>query len=168
MTNYRIISDTHFSHQYLIDIGDRKKWFEFNIYKNLLKIPKDDVLIHLGDICIGNDIENHELYIKPLECKKILVRGNHDKKSIARYRKHWRDFVCDGFTLKQFGKNILFTHIPRPQDWYVNIHGHLHKNIHHAPVEWDCILYSCEFMDYMPQKLKTMLWYKHKKHKNHL
>ena len=163
MTKYWIIADTHFNHQFLIDIWDRHKWFEFDIYKNLMKIPKEDVLIHLWDICIWNDQEMHEKYIKPLECRKILVRGNHDKKSPAWYMSNGWDFVCDSFKLNQYGYNMLFTHIPKPTNNYLNIHWHLHKNIHHAPPIGNCLLYSCEFMNYQPRTLKSMLKRKTKK-----
>ena len=165
MKNIRVISDTHFNHQLLIDIGDRKPWFEIKIYENLLRIPKWDILIHLWDICIGSDKEMHQLYIEPLEdITKILIRGNHDKKTNTWYLDNGRDMVLDSATLNYFGENILFTHIPKPKDWYLNIHWHLHMNKHHEPTEWDCLLYSCEFENYRPVMLKKFIK-KHKKTK---
>lgn len=109
---YRIISDPHYHHQLLVEIGDRKTGYEKKIHNSLMAIPEEDTLIYLGDICIGMDTTIHERYIKPLKCKKVLVKGNHDGKSNSRYMDNGWDFVCDSLTLKQFGKEILLIHIP--------------------------------------------------------
>jgi calcineurin-like phosphoesterase family protein len=63
-----------------------------------------------------------------ITCKKWLVRGNHDKKSLTWYTEHGWDMVCESFCLVAFGKKILFSHIPIKDDgWYdINIHGHFH------------------------------------------
>lgn len=150
---YRIISDTHFWHELLIDIGDRKKWFEDKIFKYLMEIPKEDTLIHLWDILIGWDTYWHKKYIEPLQCKKILVKGNHDRKTTARYNNHWWDFVCDSLTLKIYSKEILFTHIPTQEtmEWATRIenrlviHWHYHTYRRIPKRIPNHILYSCEY-----------------------
>jgi len=103
------------------------------MWKGLKAIPAGDVLIHLGDICIGNDEEIHKA-IASLQCKKILVRGNHDGKSIGWYTEHGWDFVCDSFELIYHGHYLFFSHRPTaPMGHFThNIHGHTHGNLHRS------------------------------------
>jgi hypothetical protein len=58
--NYWLISDTHFNHTKLEEWGGRSGRWQHKLEDRLVGIPVNDVLIHLGDICIGNDIEVHE------------------------------------------------------------------------------------------------------------
>ncbi len=130
-----IIGDTHFNHEKLRELhyGDRPYDFEGKIFKNLDKLPAEDVLICLGDVCMGNDTKTHEKYIMPLKCRKILVKGNHDKKSNSWYYNHGWNFVCKEMSDKFFGKKILFSHVPQLYDtakYDLNIHAHLHANRH--------------------------------------
>ena len=115
----------------LIENEYRPKDFQHKIYMGLQNINKNDVLIHLGDICIGDDSPNNLFLTSSVDCKKILVRGNHDNKSDSWYYEHGWDFVCDLFVLKKFGKRIVFSHEPIPQHGAdLNIHGHWHDNDH--------------------------------------
>lgn len=154
---YWIISDTHFNHKSLIQLCWRPKNFEDRLFRSLMQIQKEDVLIHLWDVCLWWDQYAHDTYIKPLQCKKILVRGNHDRKTNWRYLSNWRDFVCDSFELNIYGKDLLFTHIPRKYDW-VNIHGHRH-NIGNNIKDWryNGILYACEYEQYEAKELNKFL-----------
>lgn len=124
-----LISDTHFGHKNILKYCNRPEDFEKKIIKAFGKIESCDLLIHLGDFCMGRDNFHHDIIYR-LSCKKVLVRGNHDKKSLNWYYDYW-DFVCDSFSLNYFGKRILFSHIPQvPQkDLYdLNVHGHCHTN----------------------------------------
>lgn len=164
---HRVISDTHFGHELLVNLWDRKKWYEYKIDRSLKKLTKDDVLIHLWDICIGNDQEVHDTYIKPLQCRKILVKGNHDRKSDSRYLDNGWDMVVESMVINMFGKKILFQHIPGydTEDWVEQsedrlvMHWHRHtfgrRNEH--PVEWH-ILFSCEYQNMQARTVKYMLW----------
>lgn len=127
--NYYLTTDTHFNHTKMIEYCNRPENFEDIIIENILKVVKDDdILIHLGDICIGKDEENH-IFIQSLKCKKILVKGNHDNKSNQWYLEHGWDFVCDKFYMKFEGKIICFSHTPQKDngDFDINIHGHFHN-----------------------------------------
>lgn len=162
--NYWIISDTHFSHRKLDEWGGRSGNWEEKIWRDIAAIPTGDVLIHLGDICIGNDEEVHQT-LKGSDCKRILVRGNHDKKSYNWYLEHGWDFVCDGLELLYMGHYLHLTHRPaRPQGnttW--NIHGHTHGNMHRSEEYND--FYSKEYhldispelVGYTPLRLDTFL-----------
>jgi calcineurin-like phosphoesterase family protein len=81
-----ISSDTHFNHKNIIKYG-RPEDFEEQIKDGLKDISGNDILIHLGDVCIGKDAENNE-YLSNIKGKHILVKGNHDNKSTNFYLKY--------------------------------------------------------------------------------
>lgn len=130
-----LISDTHFNHtQKMMEWCGRPANYEQQLFDNMMAIPKEDVLIHLGDILIGKDEEMHARYIQPLQCKKWLAKGNHDHKSYSWYLTHGWDAVSEEFKLFYGGKRIVFTHIPVPHrtDFDLNIHGHFHNTDHRS------------------------------------
>lgn len=125
-----VITDTHLGHDKLISHGRPYDFYE-KILINLEK-SSSDLLIHLGDVCIGDDAMWHDqiaMRTKGFK-KRVLVRGNHDGKSDAWYYSKGWDFVCREFTNKVFGKLILFTHEPIPKEHIsgidFNVHGHYH------------------------------------------
>ena len=125
-----LITDTHFNHKKMVEYCGRPENFDELIYKGLKEMQGCDLLIHLGDICIGGDLETHYHLNGILKCKKILVKGNHDKKSNQWYLDNGWNFVCNSFRDNLFGKDILFSHEPDITGNYdINIHGHLHNNL---------------------------------------
>ncbi len=131
---YWLISDTHFNHLKLEEWGDRDGDWQEQLWKGLENIPEEDTLIHLGDICIGEDKEVNQK-IGKLKCKKVLIKGNHDNKPFSWYLKNGWDFVMDGMHLEFMGHTILLSHRPlHPDMWRftINIHGHTHGTFHHT------------------------------------
>ena len=128
---YWITTDTHFGHDKMPEYCGRPENFSSRILTGFLKIPEGDVLIHLGDVCIGKDEYHNDVMQSHLSCKTWLVRGNHDKKSDSWYMAHGWDFVATGIRMIQHGKKVLLSHVPQPDDgWFdLNIHGHLHNNL---------------------------------------
>lgn len=127
-----ITTDNHHGHDKLIEYG-RPADFTEKIFKNFKIIKPGDILINLGDFCIGKDQEWHETYFNFMPgVRHILIRGNHDSKSNTWYLTHGWDMVCEYFSLEMFGKKILFSHYPMAWDGYydVNIHGHFHDTDH--------------------------------------
>jgi calcineurin-like phosphoesterase family protein len=161
--NYWIIADSHFGHEKLKQFG-RPDYFEIMILNGLSKIRPEDVLIHLGDICINKDVAWH-LQLEKINCRKWLVLGNHDKKSISWYLSHGWCWVGESFTFNMFGKKILFSHIPKIDIGYdLNIHGHFHNNSHRSnepdilAIKNDRqILIAMEFNNFQPYNLKTLI-----------
>ena len=163
--NYWLISDTHFNHTKLAEWGGRSGDWQEQLWWGISFIPEGDVLIHLGDICIGANSEVHDTLLEHAQCKKILVLGNHDKKSKQWYMEHGWDFVCDGLDFIYNGHYLHLTHRPaRPQGnttW--NIHGHTHGNRHRS--EEYCDFYSekyhidisPEVVGYQPIRLDTLM-----------
>lgn len=131
--NYWVISDTHFNHIKLEEWGKRIGDWQEKIWEGLDKIPAEDILIHLGDICIGNDKEIHERLAK-YPFRKVLVKGNHDGKSTHWYQENGWDFVCDSVEIIYRGYYLLFSHRPMPQFGHItqNIHGHTHGDMHRS------------------------------------
>ena len=126
-----LTTDTHFGHTKLIEYG-RISNFEEKIKKGLREnIKPEDLLIHLGDVCIGNDAE-HNHWFDCLGCKRYLIIGNHDRKSISWYLDNGWTAVGSRIDIELFGKKICFTHQPVAWDGYfdINIHGHFHDTDH--------------------------------------
>ena len=157
---YWVISDTHFGHEKMLEIG-RPKNYQEQIEQSLLALTEKDILIHLGDICIGKDAEHHEQFIEPLSCRKILVKGNHDNKSLNWYMEHGWDFACNMYRMEYGGHIIDFTHIPKAtEEPFLNIHGHLHNFEHrdYPPFYSDRNrLVSLEIAGYRAHKLEQFL-----------
>lgn len=140
MSKIYLITDTHFGHEKMQIYCNRPKGFEELIIRNLMQV-KPDILIHLGDFCIGGDEYWHEKFMGVVNCKKWLIRGNHDRKSNAWYLSHGWDWVGHKFQDRFLGKNIMFSHSPvrytdmqsalwGSDSFDINIHGHFHNNLH--------------------------------------
>lgn len=175
--NYWLISDTHLNHYKLEEWGGRSGNWQEEILKGLAEIPSGDILIHLGDICIGEDADVHVKFFDALKrqdvlhpnestnVRAILVRGNHDKKGLNWYNNAGWHFVCDGLELIYNGHYLHLTHRPaRPQgntSW--NIHGHTHGNMHRSEeyLEYYDKAYhidiSPELVGFKPIRLDTLL-----------
>ena len=147
--NYWITTDTHFGHDKLINLSGRPNYFEIEIMrKHKSAINGNDVLIHLGDFCVGNDIEWHSNFMEGAKGKKWLIKGNHDSKSNAWYLDHGWHFVGETVTIKMYGKTIMLSHTPQADnDYDINIHGHFHNGGHHEH----------EFTDIMNSKHKLIM-----------
>lgn len=154
-----LTADTHFNHKKLIEYCDRPEDYEERILRGFQEIHHSDLLIHLGDICVGGDAQVHDDIIKKIPCRKWLVRGNHDHKTNNWYLRNGWDFVATAFESDLFGKRVLFTHAPRFQsvEYDCNIHGHMHRNTWEMsePTYHRCI--SLEERDYCLTDLEKIL-----------
>lgn len=157
-----ITTDSHFNHaEKMIQYCQRKSDYEEILSRYYRSLKEEDTLIHLGDVCIGNDQEMHALHIVRAKCKKILCKGNHDNKSTHWYLNNGWDFVCKTFSDKYYGMEVLFSHKPLPWDgiFDINIHGHLHDLSHRADEKGNCMnhLISLEIDGYKPRSLQTVM-----------
>jgi len=164
--NFWLITDTHFGHEAMIEYCGRPIDFSEKILANLMKFVNPiDILIHLGDVCIGNDREWHEK-LKQIPGKHWLIRGNHDKKSNSWYLSNGWDMICDLFKIKYFGKIMVFSHKPVVWDgeYDINIHGHFH-NVDYRQHEPELLaikndrqkLLTLEYIGYQPVNLKKFI-----------
>lgn len=113
-----ILSDLHFSdkNSKLIDPSwvDPEKQIE--IINNL--VHKNDTFVCLGDV-------GEAMYVEQIKAgKKILLTGNHDRRS------DYVDYFDEIYTGPLFiSDKILLSHEPvHGLPWCINIHGHDHNN----------------------------------------
>jgi calcineurin-like phosphoesterase family protein len=176
-----IIADTHLGHVGLTEDGFRPAGFSERIIKSLTNVLKPgDLLIHLGDVCFGDD-EKWNRALTSLPGKKwLLIGSSHDKKSMTWYIEHGWDWVGESMVLNVFGKRILFSHVPQVVEssallvghysqvkYDLNIHGHFHTfgmaTIEEKEPELFKILtpkhhlVALETLHYVPVKLKTIV-----------
>jgi calcineurin-like phosphoesterase family protein len=162
-----VISDTHFGHYNMIRLENRPLNFNEKMFSNWKKAVGDgQPILHLGDIAIwfGPLREMWLDVVTDLPGDRFLIRGNHDE--LEREAYEWYGWtVLDPFIAEVEGINILFSHEPQVQDkeWWVNIHGHVHGNMHHSDdyeFDWsgpEYINMSVEVRDYRPWRLRDIL-----------
>lgn len=167
-----LISDTHFQHRNVIDYCGRPENHEELIKASLKQLKPDDVLFHLGDIGIGKDEDFHIEFIEPIRSRtKILIRGNHDKKSDSWYLNHGWTAICEGIQLKLFGKRLFLTHRPpkdalaliRALDLDFVIYGHVHNDERHVPQDNRCLPFILENEKYRAVNLEKFIAVQRKK-----
>lgn len=127
-----VIADTHFNHKMLVERGYRPAGFENRILEAWRRmVAPEDLIIHLGDVSLPDTVAETWETISNLPGRKILVMGNHDKRSAKWYMERGFSFACEAFELHR----ILFTHEPQllvPDHALFNVHGHLHGNGHRS------------------------------------
>lgn len=146
-----LITDTHLGHKAMIRSCGRPEQFTSLICDNWKRmVAPSDTVIHLGDAAWGSE---HMERLLRLPGKKILVRGNHDDKSLEHYMGIGWDFACDSLVMKLHGMTILFSHAPRWGHWAdINIHGHFH-DLHREDFTRLYLHMSLECMGYRPVAL---------------
>ena len=163
-------------HKILREVGYEEKFFEA---ANACVMPHD-ILCILGDVAFSN-VSYWFTRIKQLNCRKVLLLGNHDKNRIKWYEKF--DFL----EIVPFGHskifrhelgNILLTHIPafesvltsyderflglarkhnkefEASSCILNIHGHCHGKATERHNTFDA---SLECINYMPVKIEQII-----------
>ena len=128
-----IISDTHFGHENIIKYCNRPfasvEEMDAAMIKNWNStVSNNDVVLHLGDVALGNKDRAKEI-ISQLHGKKILIMGNHDNWSEEFYREAGFHTVSrfpilyDGFYLLSHAPLVLSETTP-----YFNFYGHVHND----------------------------------------
>lgn len=167
-----LITDTHLGHDAMIKYCKRPRNFEQLVFKHLKNtLTEKDILIHLGDVCIGRDEYWHEELMK-IPGIKWLIKGNHDHKSNHWYIEHGWNWVGKQFTDTFFGKKICFSHMPQyykisnndESNYDLNIHGHFHNNAHRseememkARADFRQQSVSLEYNNYRPITLESFI-----------
>jgi len=133
-----LITDTHFGHKNMIEYCNRPPDFANRILKNTEQMVRpQDILIHLGDICIGQDGLWNATFNAVTPDKTWLIRGNHDKKSNTWYYDQGWMVVADRLDLQIYGFHVALSHRPLVDDgsFEINVHGHHHITGHHPEDE---------------------------------
>ena len=121
-----LITDTHFNHDKIQTYCKRPPDFTERIIRNWQAIVKpDDLVIHLGDVIIGNRRKLTDI-MQELPGRKVLVMGNHDRSHSATWwMAHGFAFACQQMVFR----NVYLTHEPATSlvsGTEINIHGHVH------------------------------------------
>jgi len=136
MSKVFVISDTHFGHEAMLgfkrtdgspvrDFPRLDDMHQHMVVQWNTTVGKDDLVLHLGDVAFSG--QAYDTIMPLLNGKKYLIRGNHDRFSEGRYRKHFNRVL--GCYVRD---RYVFTHVPIHPDsmarWELSIHGHLHTN----------------------------------------
>lgn len=172
------ISDTHFNHANIIKYCNRP-FKDVNEMNNVLienwnnTVTDFDTVFHLGDVALTNESGLKEISEK-LNGKKILIRGNHDRKSKEFFRKAGFGII-DENPLKLNTEKLILSHKPLKDSeipkGYVNVHGHIHNHPLHKvnpntnEMEYPENLYSekkhinvsADVIDFRPISLEELL-----------
>ena len=126
-----VIGDTHFGHANIIDYCARpfikshvSEMDSVMINNWNLTVAPEDRVIFLGDVKYGALPKNPQIYLKRLNGKKHLIKGNHDDPRLI-------PGMLDNFEMTYRDIKFLFIHNPSIADpnydgWI--IHGHVHNN----------------------------------------
>ena len=128
-----ITSDPHFNHTNIIQYCNRPFEDVNEMNETLIKnwnsvIKNDDLVIHLGDVGLGNK-EKISQILSRLNGRKMLIMGNHDHFKEKDYREMGFETVSR-FPILWNGC-FLLSHAPLYLDknsQFFNIYGHIHDN----------------------------------------
>ena len=146
-----LISDTHFFHKNIQKYCNRPdNWQELIVNNWNSIITSKDVVLHLGDFALGSR-ENFIEIRKRLNGNIVMIRGNHDQRSLNFYEENNILIVNNNTVIKDY----IFSHRPIMEDFpqKLNIHGHTHnnnigdskhlnvsvENINYTPIHFDSI-----------------------------
>ncbi|MFD1472442.1 metallophosphoesterase [Companilactobacillus mishanensis] len=148
--NY-FISDTHFYHYQLLEPNDfAPRHFKNGAAMNQqmidawnARVEDKDTVYHLGDISMRpqdtpTDEETYDI-LKQLKGHMILIKGNHDYRSLFKFLDHHNETMEDGlprFRFEDVGALLKFDHMQFYCTHYpmllgkvqqiLNLHGHIH------------------------------------------
>lgn len=133
-----VFTDPHFHHKRLVEMRHRPDGYEAIIAESWQSIPATATIYCLGDVCLGDKVKVHSMYIEAAPGYKILVRGNHDKEKESWYLSHGWDEVHDNLmratTVNGRHTRLLMSHEPIADNgrFDINVHGHFHNDLHRA------------------------------------
>lgn len=128
-------SDPHFGHDNVINFCKRP-FKDMNEMMNKIrekwnaKVSPEDQVIFVGDVFFYLDKSEAKAYLDSLNGKKMLVRGNHDRKPREMNAMGF-DFVCEEMVVFVANERVTISHYPfRAPRWkheYFNIRHKIFK-----------------------------------------
>lgn len=166
-----VISDTHFSHKNIIKYENRpfnnvEEMNEAMISNWNKTVKPKDTVWHLGDVFFCNSEQSKEIGNR-LNGNKILILGNHDKKTKTHYNEcgFGEVFEKDVYIVS-FSKPIVFSHHPVDSELLKslgvkNVHGHVHSKTQGLDKDYyKCV--SVEMINYTPIHIEQLRkWAEH-------
>lgn len=176
MSEFWIISDTHFNHNK--DFIYKSRGFQSVEEMNSRMIEnwnntvdKNDIVYHLGDFFLG-DSEAGLNIIRQLNGKIRLAIGNHDTSARLKEIRLLSniDDIQFGYRIQEGKKTFLLTHYPQLTGNYDNsktysIHGHTHlrdkfweinDDLHNMMYNVSCEAISCTPINWIDMKIDIM------------
>jgi calcineurin-like phosphoesterase family protein len=139
-----------------------RKWNE--------KVHKEDVVIHIGDLCLSHSKEAPNtpnnpspFLLEQLNGKIILVKGNHDTNNRVKS-------IIESMIIKVGGYRIFVTHNPQyaKEQYPINLCGHVHEKWQFKKLGDNSVIInmSVEQWDYSPMDINEIFkalsrWRKH-------
>jgi calcineurin-like phosphoesterase family protein len=109
-------SDWHDGHKNIIKYCDRPfKSIEEQctvLLKNLSYLTEEDKLYVLGDCFFSRTDEEIRMFLNCIKSKKILIRGNHDRKSMKSWKNLGFDAVYKHLIITISDTQFLLVHDP--------------------------------------------------------
>jgi calcineurin-like phosphoesterase family protein len=138
MANF-FISDTHFFHRRILEYSKARSHFtdEIEMNETLIAswnsvVSNNDYIYHLGDFAFAN-IEKSLSVLERLRGRKILVKGNHDKKLLksSEFRSQFFEIHNSYHEIQIDGIFVIMCHYPIAS-WNGKFHDsfHLHGHTH--------------------------------------
>lgn len=160
MSETYFISDLHFNHFNILDF-ERPHFRTMTEHNNYVVdaynsiINDEDTVYILGDL--GSDIhpmETVRALCSKLKGNKILILGNHDKRTNPSFYEEWGIFKEVHKFPIYLNRRIVLSHEPvQVGDTLINIHGHLHNANLNLPNYMNVSAHMC---NYKPLSLRTV------------
>lgn len=162
--SYFLISDTHFFHEKMMLPEYEERPFRDVNHMNETMIMNwnsvvgiSDIVIHFGDFAWGAAAVIIPI-IARLNGHKMIILGNHDKRSVGWFKRHgFTKVYRNSLTLG----NVIFSHRPHEElpEGVINVHGHIHSG-KHRPYQLNPLTHRCvcvEQINYTPILLQEVL-----------
>lgn len=133
------IADYHFGHSNIIKFDKRPFSSVEEMDRKMIEnwnnvVGDDDTVYLLGDFCWKAEDRWIEI-LDQLKGNKVLIRGNHDLKTMSQQLRDKFQYVKDYAEVKDNGKKVLMSHYPMPfyrgayNSDIVHLYGHIHVTI---------------------------------------
>lgn len=134
-------SDLHLGHRSVITMCERPFESVEEMNETLIRnfnscVQKNDTVYILGDVTHRVPVVEANQLISRLNGKKILCRGNHDKK----YDEQLFEGIYDFLQIKEDGVIISLMHYPmmswpKSRHGSLHLHGHIHSKEEYNPLQ---------------------------------
>ncbi len=143
-------SDSHLGHDNIRAYCERpfsscREMDEYLIEKWNEAVKPEDTIYHIGDFAFGG-FHNIVYYLKKLNGKKILIKGNHDRSIQSMLKAGFDEVYSEKIEVIQ-GLTVEFRHKPRPCAVDLQICGHIHR---HFKVKGNIVNAGCDVWDFRP------------------
>ena len=128
-------SDLHLGHRGIIEMQNRPFKSVEEMNRSLIEnynsvVHKNDTVYILGDISHHMPIERVNELMGKMNGKKILIKGNHDKKYLLELFEE----ICDFKTVSLDGVYFALMHYPmlswpKKNKESIQLHGHIHADM---------------------------------------